>query len=971
MIPIKLELQAFGPFAKQQIIDFTKLCESRLFLISGQTGSGKTTIFDAISFALFGQPSGSVRSTDGLKSHFADDATECYVRFTFSIHGETYTVYREPPQNKLRRNGAVTKSLPVAELTLSDGEIIGSIKSVNDKINDLIGLDCEQFRKIAMLPQGEFRRFLSEKTSDKQTTLREIFKTQQLDQFTKRLSEKVSFYKQKLIDIGNVMQGSINNISFLHNEQLQAECEKGNANIIAISQALSEDLKSLELKKQGLSSLSESLESEIKSLNLPYYLEINQSFQELEKNQNQLAILEKQSDYFDKQAKRLDFLNKVKLVIPLSKQTRSLENSLNSLQGNIETLSLEGNKLAEEHELLKPRLDDIQSRAKNTNGLISKIEQLKHKQLIFEKVESIKAELANCELQLSKRNQAKSELLRYILMLQLKSDMQQYQDLCDKVSNAISLCKQKFTTQVEYIKISDEYKTAFNRFMSCQASLLSLTLKDDSPCPVCGSKIHPEPAKDTVDSITESELDVIKTKFNDITKQLEQISAKSDTACIALEVENCDIAKLNELLERYTGVYNEKFKELSQYSDLKANTTLEAVKERLLAVEQAIVAIEQDILNCKKQITENEQQISSTDTKEVIEKNISILQSEINEINTQNEHITKQYNDVFSSKKSNETAIEQAKKYLETQSAELAKVKFELSEKLKQSNISLENLNVIDDSNNIESEISSIASEFDEYHDSMVAVKSIIKSLTVSLNGKEPVNIIALQEKNTHLTEQLDNVRAELTQLNHIFTLNSSISNSIAQYINDYKITEEQYKQYNEIYSVANGSKSDRITFESYILSYYFNQVIENANIRLAQMTNKRYTIFIRQEKEKYGAYSGLELNVLDSYTGKQRDVATLSGGESFKLALALSLALADITTEHSGGVEINTLFIDEGFGSLDPDSITSAIECLNSLQLQGRYVGVISHVAELKEKISSKIIVNQFPSGSNLQLEF
>ncbi len=255
-----------------------------------------------------------------------------------------------------------------------------------------------------------------------------------------------------------------------------------------------------------------------------------------------------------------------------------------------------------------------------------------------------------------------------------------------------------------------------------------------------------------------------------------------------------------------------------------------------------------------------------------------------------------------------------------------------------------------------------------QYKNAISIKSALMESLKKQLEGKEPVDLLILKEKIDIIDSEIEQMNKQYLTFSSALSTNHDIINKLKDSQKKYQDLNSKFATINKLFEVANGKYSDRINFERYVLASYFNDVIMNANLRLEKMTSSRYTLIRRAEKEKGNKSSGLALDVFDTYTGKSRHVNTLSGGESFKIALSLALGLADIISQNSGGIELNTMFIDEGFGSLDSNSLDSAIACLNDLRASGRYIGIISHVSELKEKISSKIIVVQQPTGSYIE---
>lgn len=979
MIPIKLELEAFGPFLKRQVIDFTLLGQERLFLISGSTGSGKTTIFDAITFSLYGEASGSTREADSFKSDYADPATICSVSFDFIINNKQYSVYREPIQYKLKRNDNIVKESSVSVLTLEDGEIISGTTTVDKYITNLLGITADQFKKIVMLPQGEFRKFLSDDGTEKQKLLRKIFGTKIFDNFTEQLRVNSYALKQSLINAQTQSETYISSINCLDNAVLQGEIAKSDLDMPIILKTLgkhnSDVKKQVKTKKQQLAELSEQKEN----LNLSYHKEINSKFKLLAQTKTQLDDLLLQANENKRLVEKTATLRKVKDILP---QIEKIE----EIKGQIEYADVNLTKYKEHIEKRTPLIAKAQENFKANSvrydtipSIIQAIEKNTGQLEILSDIYKVKAQLTPA-IKGKEENNHDLEALK---------SFKEYAYLSEK----ITLLNTEMTTLLDakvavieidkhtnnFLEVKKEYQSAFNLFIDGQAFELACRLEDDVPCPVCGSLDHPSPAISSENQVSQAQLNESKSKYEKLAQKLESLHARCFQMLESLDFETENKKQnINAFLplieQRKEQVSAEKAKLISNQKNLKLRKDLanikpipsqEAIDKKIANAEKEIAIYDEKILAFKNSIKALESKLadpnidtaSLNNSIEKMQENMDAIkyyfvssQEKLSSLKLENERDTE--------------AINQNSSQKERLEKQLVIEKEKLEKALATSNLIIEIINALKPE---VGEIDALQENIDSYKNSVAVTQGQITSLSSQLEGKELADIEKLEEKSQSLENSIEEYNKQFISLSSAYSNNNNIFDCLEKSLSNYSELLANHAQVNKLYEVANGKYSDRMNFERYVLATYFNDVIINANLRLEQMTGSRYTLKRRIEKEKGNKSSGLSLDVFDMHTGKSRHVNTLSGGESFKLALALALGLADIISSSSGGIEIGTMFIDEGFGSLDPTSLDNAIECLQDIQSSGRYIGIISHVGDLKEKISAKIFVEQSPIGSSI----
>ncbi|WMJ23096.1 SMC family ATPase [Paludicola sp. MB14-C6] len=978
MIPIKLEFEAFGPFAQKQAIDFRNFENERLFLISGQTGSGKTTIFDAITFSLYGQASGYTRQSDTFKSDFADESTISYVSFDFIVKGKQYSIRREPMQFRKKRNNNIVKENSTATLTLENGEILSGVATVDKYIEELLGITVDQFKKIVMLPQGEFRRFLSDDSSEKQKILRKIFGTKILDDFTEQLRVNTNQIKSSLETTYTECATYINSISCLDNHDLATEVTKSEKNILSTLTLLKSFNQELTIQTIDLKETITKLNKQKEELNIPYFKEINAKFTQLEKTQNDLLLLQQQKDTYQSKEKELALLKKIKDILPLYQAINETTNKLNELEQK-------QTQYQEHFHANKELLDQSEAEytvAKSEQNFVpeylKKIENLKSQLEVLQEIESLKNGIDHILLEQEKLTENENALVNFKTYVSLSNQKEEV----NATINKLSLCKKALSeyqnSAKRFLSQKNNYQAVFHQFINGQASLLAKNLVDGEMCPVCGSTKHPKPAQTNEALISQEILNQAKQAYEVGTQELEQAQAKLILMLKENHIEETELnpshilVSIEQKEKEYVSLVSNLDTEINSIhlrndlSKISPLPKIEGIDKKINEIQRAVAIQKEKLENVQIQIATNTQKVLHTSqTKEDIIQQIDTLQTKVNKISASIQTTEAKRSEYLLTNERLLEAIAQNKQSQKELKVQYEKNKAEFDKKLEALCISeqtfTEKLITIN-------RIAALENEISEYKKNISVKTELNSSLREQLAGLSPINMDALQEQSTKIESEI----AEKNDIYIRYTSSLHTNSELYQKLNNkqhqYEKQSKQFSQINKLFEVANGKYSDKLNFERYVLATYFNDVITNANLRLEQMTSSRYTLIRRAEKEKGNKSSGLSLDVFDTYTGKTRHVNTLSGGESFKIALALALGMADIISQNSGGIELNTLFIDEGFGSLDSHSLDQAIECLNDLRSSGRYIGIISHVNELKEKIPAKINVLQQPTGSYIE---
>lgn len=1052
MRPIKLTMSAFGPYGSLQVIDFSKLDNKNIFLINGPTGAGKTTIFDAISYALFGKASSSERDGDNLRSHFAKDDMLTYVELEFEARGKRYYIKRIPKQKKKKIRGeGFTEQKADAEFKEEGEKLITGVGEVNNRVSKLMGMNYEQFKQIVMIPQGKFRDLILADSKERETIFREIFGTyefQRIQQNLDSLSKNLRLEIQSLVDKRDAY---IKKIDPNKDEVLTGLLSAQNINITAVI----DNTKKLLLKDKKIQN---SLKECKKKLNLQYEslqqelfkaIENNKKFENKDKIEYEKNKLESKKDEYNLKEEKLNkarkalkikssedyYINRRENVDALHKDLikakEEKEKSRQILEDSKQKLNVEKNKEEERNALQKSlaylekdidKVKDYEKRLKTINELKM---QTKNKNDEIEKVKknisSMKAKLEHLSMKLNDSKEAAVKCAQYdkILnhkkiiynkLLKLNQECEKLKEIREKLIKKRNVFKQ---IDEKFISAREKYEHSNDIYIRGQAGILAQNLIENEPCPVCGSTIHPNPAKNIKGIPSQDDIKKYKEEYQNIEKKHSELYNEiTKLNTIGLEQKNLidDIKKeLSEYLkdEDTTNNYSEKLnllekKELEEFVISK----LESIKDEVVLFTDKLKSLTkkkdmqpqllQQIEIIQKNI--NKQEVKQENLEKEYVALYSKYQSENNMILKLERELPKgvhsykelqeRLNDVKSKfqlmNKSLEDAVEKNRKAElqynsccinvknKLEALESAKLELKNAEMQFKHNVNLEGFSSVDEyysSKLSDSEIQKLETDIRNYGQSLKSIKDAYEKVLEEIKGLKIEDTSVIKDKIKDNQNKAEKIDEELNKLYGRIRINENMIKDINKINKKLGDKESKYRIVGHLASVAKGDNIERISFERYVLAAYFDDIIKAANIRFYKMTNGRYILHRIRERTKGRAQQGLELEVYDNNTGKYRHVKTLSGGESFKASLSLALGLADIVQANAGGINIETMFVDEGFGTLDPDSLDAAIECLLELQKNGRLIGIISHVPELKERIDARIEITPQINGSRADI--
>jgi exonuclease SbcC len=1022
MKPIKLTLTAFGPFQGTEVVDFESLGESPLFLINGPTGSGKTSILDGICFALYGKTTGNERDASQMRCHLSAADTLTEITFVFELAGKRYQIRRSPEQQKPKARGdGFTTKAPEAELlclnpvTQEVEQVLVSSKvsEANTQIESLLGLSVDQFRQVMVLPQGKFRELLTADSASRERIFSQLFQTHIFQRIEQNLKEKSADIRARV----SAARSSLN--------EVLGQLELTNTDELVSALGVAEvDLFQKELRFKALRKTSDDLRKTIdeayklndlyqkRSVMLSKQEALHQQSESIEKNKELVRslsqVIEFESEYLllEEVSQQKNQLNEAKLT-----SDRALKSTRAARQLIEEKLSGRA--------LLESSLKDVEQRVYQLEALLPLKHQLEQYREQAHKLKIDAQQQATHQTELNKAlsrfddetSALKKTYDERALVLQALEKQIAHLPILEKIadllnrafvkSNKINEIKsflaakkqEGVAIKADYEKAEVALKEKEIAWHLGQAAELAKTLQKDTPCPVCGSYDHPLPAHSADQIPTKEELKQQQLLVNTLGNQLVEMRSAYASSKARLDEETGEYSDLIEALTQlgFEGSINtESLSQISrQVADLKrqsseydqSKTALEQLAQALqqrpedkaklvssisdaqLAeskLQEQLISVEQNIATSIEQLEAagaTEKSLShllssSKDQKEKIHTELQNLnkedqssQSALNDVLARNELYTQQLR-------------EKADHYDQLYQTFLVGIK---SIKINDIDRYRQQLSQKDAAKQAQLLI-------DQYHQEQQQLAASLSSIEELIGGQELPDTAPLEVSLEAISQRLQSAETDWLAARDHQAYVSRLQSRLTNQTNTLKQLEDEYKVVGTLSDIANGQNAHKISLQRFVLSALLDDVLMEASHRLYQMTNTRYRLLRKEDRAKGNKASGLELEVEDAFTGRVRAVETLSGGEGFMAALSLALGLSDVVQAYSGGVRLDVLFIDEGFGSLDAEALDLAIATLLDLRSKGRMIGVISHVAELKEQISLKVNLVTDQTGSHIK---
>jgi len=914
MRPLRLTIAGFGPYAQEQALDFAALGTAGLYLITGDTGAGKTTIFDAITFALFGQASGDSRDASMLRSKYVKPEDPTYVELTFVYDGKEYTVRRNPEYERAKARGSgTTKQAADAMLTYPDGNVVTKLKDVDKAIHEIIGLTREQFSQVAMISQGDFRRLLQADTRERQKIFRDIFGTGLFVTLQLQLKEKASDLReqreQAVRSIQQYMSGMLcDGESPLASEVKRArDAQMPMPEVMTLFEQLLEEDRAAEAALDAqLAQVEASLETVAAQLTQA------QTYEKAKAELRQKS--EEESHCVEALAQAQARLDAAQATAPEQENLAKRIAQIDLLLPSYDELDAKTTAVQKAEAALAMAQTSHQATQKKKASLSEEIAVLKAEQAALADAGAEKEKLTARQQQLCDRRNQFRELISAMDVLAC-----QRQHLLKKQATFLE-------ADARSSRLLQEYDAKNKAFLHEQAGILASTLTDGMPCPVCGSVTHPSPALVSEQAPTEADVKKAKDAYDKAQKETENassdasrqrgiVAASEEAVCkqIALLLDGTAPDAAEEAAARQDALLTEDICQLdAQIENVKGKLIRKDTLDHLIPEkESALHAAEAALTTAKEQIAS-----FSAAAQE--------LSSQVQALRAKLQHGQKCAAEA-------EKAI--LRKKLDRLKAELRDAEFSVS----------------------------------SGKEALAGIRAATKQLLQQLEDSIEADAGALEAEKAVLTVQKAAITAKQKLIHTRITTNTSAQRNISKKQTEMEALEETYAWMKALSDTANGNLAgkEKIMLETYIQTTYFDRILERANIRLQKMSGGQYDLKRRRTAATMRTQSGLELDIVDHINATERSVNTLSGGEAFLASLSLALGLSD-EVQMSTGIRLDTLFVDEGFGSLDSEALTKAYSTLAGLTEGNRLVGIISHVGELKERIDKQIVVTKSKAGGS-----
>lgn len=1034
MRPITLTLSAFGPYAGETTLDFSELGAERLFVITGPTGSGKTTVFEAILYALYGKLSKKGMDPASLRCDFLkpDDDRITFVDFTFEISGKRFHIHRQPKQSVAKKRGSGRRELGQEALLECVGHEdflpLTKIGEVDRKIVDLVGLDEEQFKKIVMLPQGAFQEFLVSSTKDKIELLRQIFDTSLYDLALSRIKSRVSDVTGAYAELKADYRSKTALLQF---EASIAFGEQPSQDVLAQMEALAQaDEARQERLQQTVDDANAVYLAALEALNreaqhnadVRKWQQAEAELTALRARQPEIAALggrvraaDQARSLADKEMRAAEerrLLHQQEETLALARQ--QAQNAAQQLNAAAQNLA-QAEQQKQRADLAHDTLPELTTKRDKMNEYVADRAALQQAAQALASAERALATLAQDEqraeaaLQTAEaaqekkqrrlQDQAQQETAIVKLDALLAEERRQYQLL----KRFIDLRQERPELAAAQEKAAAQLTSAEKRLAEARAAnrqqlaaTLAQELEDGAPCPVCGAVHHPAPA--VVPGAQDDEAACAKVR-----DQAQGVAANAGAALAQQDKRIAEAwAELQETIPQLTqpDVVSHYAKQLQEsgtahnHQRKEVQAALQQIGEQLAglaAVEKELEAQKAALNTLREQRTRfvaeqsrwQTMRDSKADAVAAKEKQFGFT------ADADPTALTREIDAISARHQAAKQALETAQGAYEQ--AQLAQVRAASAQA--QAEARLEELRrSADDHTRVFAQARNaifateadylsakadipraalLQQEIDAFSEALTRATTLHEDLAQRLQDDRTLHDLEAGEARRKEAEQRLNAAKDVLAAHKTrCASNRALIAQITQLLDAFKEMEARYALLGKLRDVLDGKNHFNMRLETFAQAYYFEQMLIGANVRLARMTHGRYSFRRKEMVSDARRQAGLDLDVMDQYTGRARDVSTLSGGESFKASLSLALGLADVVTSESGGVELSTIFIDEGFGTLDEESLDDTVETLISLQDSGRLVGVISHVAELKERIPAHLVVESGSGGSQAHFE-
>jgi len=1003
MRPLHLEVSAFGPFAGAESVDFESLGPEALFLIHGATGSGKSTLLDAMCFALYGQSLGGDRTGEQLRSDHADPAEFTQVQFDFSVGSRRYRVKRSPEQERLKKSGkGTTRVGPKATLLDADAEfapLAEGKKKVDTAIAKVLGFACDDFRQVVMLPQGRFRELLSAGSKERQKVLARIFHTERFKDLIERLKkahkelEAQAGQGQALVEqlLGGVDVDSVEALA-QRIENGAEECTKLKSELVGVTQAVHD-------REAELAALEEDERVVEAHRAAVVALEQNQA------DAPRIAIV----------TKRLQLARKAEPLVNQWRSLQELQSAVNALAGSLALATSDAKAgdqaltLAQQEkaraEAGQAELPDLRKSEQEMEGLGTLLQTIKD---LEDRVEA-RVETAENAHVLSKQKEAQAEHLAGLLgdlqaRIKHRRDQAGLEIELDLLRKQVEVARKHVAHTLQLKAIEDQIALKTTQFSALsdqlvqaeseeaagrQARLKDLAgslaggLKAQEACPVCGSLDHPEPAHAGESSLSQEEMNALGERVKGLkgTREAAQSALSADQQRkegikgqrAALEPSSVPLSELKQGLEKlesgFQSAQSERSLQALESEVDGLQTKVEQAKAGSLTAYGASMTAKQALTGEQSALKEAEGRLpEGLGSLAQVQARSAQVAGQITTIGAALEKAQTHYTQAVAQQGRTAEALKQQRSQFSQGEKRVEAAQTQVSETLEGAGFETEK--AWKEARLSGAEQDGLEVQVRQAEAARIAAVDLEARTRKACEKCKAQGDLDLKKQ---AVAQARMVRDQALKRLALFEQTVGRFRETLDRVVDLKAKggaiEQRYAIAGQLADVAKGKNPAKLDFERYVLGVMLDEVLQSAAFRLKAMSRGRYTLHRALSLEDGRRVAGLDLDIMDHWTGHARSVATLSGGEGFLAALALALGLADVIQSTTGGIHLEAVFIDEGFGSLDPEALEMAMRALEDLRQSGRMVGLISHVAELKERIDTRIEVKRSRNGSCVQM--
>ena len=990
MRPTELIISAFGPYAGEVTLDMASLGDRGLYLITGDTGAGKTTLFDAIAFALYGNASGDSRKPRMLRSKYARPDARTYVEMGFSYSGKEYRVRRNPEYMRTKQRGeGETREKPDAQLHMPDGRLVTGDKAVTAEVEGLLGLNREQFSQIAMLAQGSFSRLLSGRTEDRGIIFREIFKTKPYQLFQEKLKDRAKGLYGRYADSRKSMEqyaGGV--ITEGHSEELKLRWkEVPQGSLEALLEVLDQLIGADEAQQQGKDRAMALVRDEMAALGM-----------ELGKMQGDAAVCRDMAAAADVLRENMPVLEQAKVRYEREKERQAdrdgLIGTVTRMEENLKTYD----RFDSLQENLKACRKETESLEKRLGQAALEERQWKERNDSDEKIlESLRQAGEEYQAALTAGERLGEYSGRIGL---LAEELARYGQERSKLEAA----RERYRAAGEESRRADDaYREMYQRFLDNQAGILASRLTEGQPCPVCGSVAHPAPARylEEGNEAAKDKVDRLKAVAGEKDREAARLSLEAGRLAGSLDTR---YERMKQQIDAEVATWKEDWQKRIRQAEADAaalaSETGDVRQGRRYFLEQWELMMGQLKGQLERQAAAQKEKIREKkkrkEDKEAVEGRRALGRQSLEEASERKQQAQKMLAESQAKERELESRLKEMESSLPYENrkaaqAELAEKKAFLAGLEKAFKEAEESYNrisrrVSDAQARLEALRGRMAEKDAEGRESAgeeIAGRETAeedrdpaKGPDTMLPGGMDVRTAMehlearMQENRQHQSEareRLTGLEQEKSRLHHRLETNRMARERISEQKASMEEIQKEWTWVKALSDTAAGEVGgkEKITLETYAQMAYFERIIARANTRFMVMSGGQYELKRCTEEDNRGK-NGLGLNVIDHYNGTERSVKTLSGGESFQASLSLALGLSDEIQSAAGGIRLDTLFVDEGFGSLDEDTLNLAMKSLGDLAEGRRLVGIISHVGELKERIQHQIVVVKDKTGGS-----